>query len=639
MSNHPNTDDMMNSPKAVSSRSGLEHCIGRPPGAVPLPALRALPSPARREAGRSGCPPFPLQGVLVLLILLAAGGASVAETLDRGVVAFSKADGGLYVGWRLLGSDPPDVTFDVLGTGANASATPPARLNPRPIRESCNYVGTQSDPMESVRVRAVSKGRVIGESDAVRVRPADANGGTIGIRLQGDYSFNRVGIADLNGDGVYDYVIKQPGGSVDPGRARFSPDTYKVEAYDGRTGAFLWRHDLGWNINMGIWFSPMIVHDFDGDGKAEVALKTAPPAESRDESHVKQEGPGAGFVVEGPEYCSVLDGMTGREIARVGWVQRGDPVDWGDNRGNRVNRNLIGLAHLDGKTPSLLVCRGTYTLMRVDAWNLVDGRLQKVWSWSGDDESPPVRGQGMHGMHAVDVDEDGRDEIVLGSAVLDDHGRLLWSTGMGHPDSVYVTDIIPDRPGLEIAYGYESPQSSNGICVVDARTGEIIWGHPHATTHIHDQGMLADIDPENPGMEFYAAEKDRSGSFLYAARTGKLLSTDYLDTISPRAFYWTDGPVKVYSPFNYRERSNRVLKYRGGQIAEFEGRIVAIADVAGDWREELIVSVAGELRVHTTTVPSTRRRVCMMQDRLYRTDVALQAMGYFFPPQPGVTKE
>lgn len=571
--------------------------------------------------------------LLVAIVWPISGWA--VEHLDRGMVAFAQTNGQTYVGWRLLASDPADVSFEVLASESVTNQTSRSRLNPQPIRESCNFVITNATSLTFVSVRTMAGGKTISESRPVPVLPADPFGGTLRIKLQGDYGFSKAGLGDLDGDGVYDYVIKQPATNIDPGRARRSPDTYKVEAYNGRTGEFMWRHDLGWNINLGVWFSPMIVFDFDGDGKAEVALKTAPPAISYEESLNTMSGPGAGFVVRGPEYCSVLEGLTGKEISRVDWIARGDPESWGDDRGNRVNRNCIGVAYLDGRTPSLIVHRGTYTLMRVDAWNLVNRSLKQVWSWSGDDEKPPVRGQGMHGLHAADVDGDGRDEIILGSAVVDDGGKLLWSTGMGHPDSVYVTDIVPGRPGLEIIYGYESRQEANGICLVEGKTGKIIWGHPQATTHIHDQGMLADFDAANPGMEYYGVEQDRSGSFLYAAQTGKLLSTNYLDTLSPRAFWWLDGPVKVYSPFNYRERSNRVLKYNGPQIAELPGAIVAIADVVGDWREEIIASTPGELRVYTTTIPATSRRVCLMQDRQYRTGTAMQAMGYLFPPQLG----
>src|SRR5687768_14154105 len=130
-------------------------------------------------------------------------------------------------------------------------------------------------------------------------------------------------------------------------------------------------------MNMGVWWTPQIAADLDGDGKAEVALKMAPYAATREEATISD----LGFGIEGPEYVVVLNGMTGKEIARADWVERGDPARWGDTRGNRVNRNQIGRAKLDAKQTSLLVARGTYTYMYLDAWNLVDGKLVKVWRW------------------------------------------------------------------------------------------------------------------------------------------------------------------------------------------------------------------------------------------------------------------
>ncbi|UCG57980.1 MAG: hypothetical protein JSU70_00460, partial [Phycisphaerales bacterium] len=372
----------------------------------------------------------------------------------------------------------------------------------------------------------------------------------------------------------------------------------------------------------------IVVYDLDGDGKAEVALKSAPYAARPEDAFISSNG----FVLEGPEYCSVLDGTTGRETDKVDWIARGNIRDWGDNEGNRVNRNLIGVAYLDGKRPSLLVLRGTYTKMRIDAYHYIDKKLQQFWSWDGDDENPRVRGQGFHGLHSVDVDKDGRDELIIGAAAIDDNGKCLWNMGMGHPDICYVADVDPECPGLEIFYGFESAQRRNGLCLADPRTGKIIWGCDQATRHLHDWGLIGDIDPSIPGMELYAMEKDRSQCYLYSAQ-GRLLSNQDLGGHSPRAFYWTDGPTKVYSPSGYRASSSRILQYKGPQIAEIPGRIVAIADCMGDWREELVTVVEGEMRIYTTTIEATSRRVCLMQDNLYRMDVAMQTMGYFYPPQ------
>ena len=558
-----------------------------------------------------------------------SAGQRIEEKLGRGMVAVAMGEGKVYVGWRLLKSDPESIAFNLYRSSPSGG---PVKLNDQPITESTNFINNDANlsRSNSYFVRPVVNGKEQAASDSVML-PANApERNYVPIKLQGNYGCNKVGIADLDGDGVYDFVVKQPGWSIDPGRPRRSPDTYKVEAYNGKTGEFMWRVALGWNINLGIWFSPMVVYDLDGDGKAEVALKSAPYAATPEEAFISSNG----FVLEGPEYVAIYEGETGKEVARADWIPRGRISDWGDSSGNRVNRNLIGVAYLDGKRPSLVVLRGTYTIMRIDAYSYINKKLQKVWSWNGDDENPRVRGQGFHGLHALDVDDDGRDELIIGAAAIDDNGKCLWNMGVGHPDICYVADVDPSRPGLEIFYGFETGQRRNGFCLADPRTGKIIWGCDHPTRHLHDQGLIGDIDPDHPGMELYAMEKDRSQCWLYSAQ-GKLLSNQDLGGYSPRAFYWTDRPIKVYSPFGYRASSSRISRYKGPQIEEIPGRIVALADCLGDWREELITVVGNEMRIYTTTIPASARRVCLMQDRLYRLDVAMQAMGYFYPPQLG----
>lgn len=614
------------------------------------------------------------------LFVSTAPAAHAVENLDRGMIAIRTGETSVYLGWRLLASDPATRVFNVYRS-TNGGA--PVKLNETPMADGTNFVDP-SAPLNqanawSIRAVALPRGGAPEEGDVVGRVELPANSPTqsyISIKLHdANTTFQKISFADLNGDGKLDYIIKQPNAGLDPGTTGFSPDTYKIEAYLN-DGTFLWSKDLGWNMNLGIWWTPYIVWDFDGDGKAEVALKTAPFAATREESLSEKDGPARGFVVKGDEYCSILDGMTGKEITKVNWVERGDQRDWGDDEGNRVNRNQIGLAYLDGKTASLLVARGTYTRMVVDAYNLVNGKLVKLWRWDGDKDKPQIRGQGSHTMVVGDVDGDGRDEIILGSVALDHNGKTLWNLGLGHPDVMYMADLIPARPGLEIAYGYEDAERQNGICVVDARTGQIIWGHPYKTTHIHDQGMIGDFIPSNPGMEFYSAELDGTGKWLYSASTGELIGEEDLGGLSPRAVWWDATVTKSYLPGRYfgaaGSRGNGgvgavgaaarakaaaafgntpaprppgggggngyttfspILKYGTGKIGEYQGRLIATADIMGDWREEIIVTMPGEIRIYTTTIPTTLRRPAPIQDPLYRKDVALQTMGYFYPPQ------
>lgn len=625
-----------------------------------------------------------------LSFAMALGAASVGsavENLDRGMLALRTSDTSVYLGWRFLTSDPAGRVFNIYRS-TNGGA--PVKLNAEPMTAGSNFVDGNAPLGQPnawwITSVALPRGGQPQEGDILGRLELPANSPVrpyLSIPLEPNITFQKFTVADLNGDGKLDYIIKQPSAGLDPGTPAPSPDTYKIEAYLN-DGTFLWRKDLGWNMNMGIWWTPFIVWDFDGDGKAEVALKSAAFAATREESLAEKTGPARGFVVTGDEYCSILNGMTGEEITKVDWVARGDQRDWGDERGNRVNRNQIGLAYLDGKTASLLVCRGTYTRMVVDAYNLVGGKLQKVWRWDGDTEQPRIRGQGSHTMKIGDVTGDGRDEIFLGSVALTPEGKVLWNLGLGHPDVMYMADVIPTRPGLEIAFGYEVALAKNGICLVDARTGEIIWGHPYKTTHIHDQGMFGDFIPGVPGIEYYSAEQDGTGKWVYSALTGELLAEEDLGGLSPRAIWWGESSTKAYipgrrfggqrggrgagptvaaaggapvtgaataSPVSVMRAaapaaatavrpagtpgfgSNAILMYGAGQIGEVEGRIVSIADVIGDWREEVIVSLPGEIRIYSTTIPTTKRRVTLLSDPLYRKDVALQTMGYLYPPQ------
>ncbi len=567
-----------------------------------------------------------LIGWMVLAVLMpinpAMANRRLAEKMDRGFIAIPQEKGGVYLGWRLLKTDPPNCGFNLYRqTGDDQEI----KLNNAPLTDTTDFVDAHA-PLDKPNRWYLRWAAAKPQTNALASVCLPANPPLrkyIAIPFNGDYICNRVAIADLNGDGAYDFVIKQPEQVCDPGVWRKSETPWKVEAYLS-DGTFLWRKDLGWNIEQGVWWSPMIAFDFNGDGRAEVALKTAP---TDVDYRNPDDHPLAGRVTSGPEYCSILDGLTGKELDRVDWIARGNIEDWGDARNNRASRHLIGAAYLDGKRPSLLVLRGTYTLMRVDAYTLQGDKLVKLWSWSGDEEDPPVRGQGMHGMLAADVTGDGCDEIILGAAALRGDGTLLWNTGLGHPDACYVTDILPERPGLEIIYGIEPPRKNDAICLVEAATGKMIWNCGFPTTHVHSSGMFGNFDPNNPGLEFYIGEKDRSAHWTFSA-DGRLLRQENLGRLNPVPLYWEAGNVK---PYAYR---NRIQRYHGPVIGSYEGDILAVADILGDWREELITVVPGELRIYTTTIPAVDRRVTLMQDDLYRMYVAMVSMGYLYPPQP-----
>ncbi|MHB1034813.1 MAG: rhamnogalacturonan lyase family protein [Pirellulales bacterium] len=545
----------------------------------------------------------------------------IDEKLNRGLLAMPARDGKVYLSWRLLKSDAAGTGFDVY---RSVGGGPTEKLNSQPVTATTDFTAERPAATAGVVywVQPVVEGRQLEPSERVAAKdqPYYAS-----IKFQGPYTAQRIAVADLDGDGGYDFVIKQPSQGIDPaGRPNTSGLTYKLEAYRG-DGTFLWRKDLGPGIEPGIWYSPFVVYDFDGDGKAEVAVKTG-PADARN---------AAGRVTAGPEWCSILDGMTGKEITRADWPPR-DPR-LGDY--NRTNRNQMGMAWLDGKTPCLLVARGTYKLMVVDAYQYHGGKLSRLWHWEGDDETPIIRSQGAHGMHAADVDDDGRDEVVLGSCVLDDNGTCLWSAGLGHPDKCFVSDIDPTRPGMEIFYAIEPWHDDGmGVCLVEAKTGKTIWSLGRRTEHMGDD-MVADIDPAVPGLECFASEDSKGGSrerYLFSA-AGKLLATG-ADVPGCRNWLYWDGDLVRETIGGGRGfgRGLSIVKYKGPTLASgIEGAVMMMADLAGDWREELVTILPGELRVYATTIPAQDRRVCLMQDPVYRAEVAHRSMGYEQSPVPG----
>ncbi len=532
----------------------------------------------------------------------------IEERLNRGLAAIPLDASRVYLTWRLLKSDAGNVAFHVYRAAAGGAAV---RLNRSPIVRTTDFVDTTAaaDVENSWYVRPVVKGVELEASERVSLAAPRAAAAYRAIRLREiTRGVDRVGIGDLNGDGVYDFVVKHPSGGVDPGRVVPSAATYKVDAYDGRTGEFMWRIDLGWNINHGIWFSPMVVRDLDGDGRAEVCLRTAPYAATREEAF---DG-GRGFVLQGPEYLSVYDGATGREIDKVDWIERGQPQEWADTSGNRSSRHMLGVAYLDGKTPSVLVVRGTYGMMRVDAWMLRDRKLQKVWRWTN--ERAPFKYQGQHSIKAADIDGDGADEILNGSIAIDNDGRTMWSTGLGHGDRFYVTDVDPARPGLEVWYTIEDPHPQNGVSLWEAKTGNLIFGADEPTRDNQVAGgLVGDIDPRFPGMEVW-------GDKFYYTATGRRIP----GPVPPQdELVWWDADL-------LRELHSRgtISKWRGPQLGKTQGSVQQIADIAGDWREEIVTFSNGELRIYSTTIPAVDRRVTLMQDPLYRNDVTHRSMGY-----------
>ena len=400
------------------------------------------------------------------------------EALGRGVVAIRQDGGKVFVGWRLLGTDPDDIAFNVYRATGGAA---PCEVEPRAAPKRDEFRRRRREFQGSPLLFRPSGA---GRPGVASQRTVPLAGRRTGAALHLDpapdparpYPERRLGRRPRRRRRVRDHPEAGDEGR-DNSQAGTTGET-KLEAYtlDGR---FLWRINLGKNIREGAHYTQFMVYDLDGDGKAEVVCKTADGTVDGKGTPIGDANAdyrnASGFILEGPEFLTVFEGATGKALATTGYIPpRGRAADWGDNRGNRVDRFLAAVAYLDGSRPSVIMCRGYYTRTVLAAWNWRDGSLSHVWTFDSDDGTPgnrAYRGQGNHNLRVGDVDGDGKDEIVYGACVIDDNGKGLYSTGLGHGDAIHLSDIDPDRPGLEVFDIHERPRHPNGAEFRDAKTG------------------------------------------------------------------------------------------------------------------------------------------------------------------------
>ena len=540
----------------------------------------------------------------------------IEEKLNRGILALPVEGGKVYLGWRLLKSDPDNVAFNVYRSTDDGAEV---KINNQPVIRTTDFVDDNAplDKKNSWWVKPVVNDQEQGASERAELAANSPVQQYKSISLNDGVRPSMVGIGDLDGDSVYDFVVKgSVGRGKDPGRLGPNTGAVYYEGYNGKTGEFMWKIDLGWNVDNGIWWTPMVVRDLDGDNIAEVCVRASDYAATEDDM---LESGKTGFLLDAPEYLAVYSGRTGELIDKVNWIELGKVQDWGDNTGNRASRHMLAVAYLDGKTPAILAVRGTYGMMKVDAYVLENKKLRKVWRWTNERAPFMYQGQGQHTVKTGDIDGDGCDEIINGSLAIDNDGKTIWGTGLGHGDRSYMGDIIPGRPGWEIWYIIEEPHPRNGACLVDARTGAIIFGADEANRDNELSGcMAADIDPAYPGMEL-------AGGRFYYSSSGERIRGE----VPPQGLMaWWDADL-------LREFISRrgLAKWNGSDLipvegVQIEGGVQQVADILGDWREELVTVTRGELRIYSTVIPAADRRVCLMQDHLYRNDVCHHTMGY-----------
>ena len=583
--------------------------------------------------------------------------ARAAERLDRAPVGVLTEEG-VFLGWRLLGDEEMDTEFHVFRDGEQITDTA--------ITDSTTFLDPDGDAESTYRIAVEKDGQLVwaGEeftpwqdqwTDIPLNKP---EGGTTPDGVEYEYRANDVMVGDLDGDGELELILKwDPTNSKDNSQSGHTGNVL-LDAYE-LDGTQLWRIDLGVNIRAGAHYSQPQVYDYDSDGTAEIIVKTAdgttdgegtvigdPDADFRDD---------AGTVLDGPEYLTVFEGATGRALDTIDYVPpRGDITDWGDDYGNRVDRFLSATAYLDGEHPTAVFARGYYTRSVLWAVDFDGEELTERWVFDSDEPgNEGYAGQGNHNLSVADVDGDGRDEIVYGSATIDDDGTGLYTTGLGHGDALHVGDFDPSRPGLEVFDVHESMSDSGnlGSTFRDAATGEILWSVPAQKDT--GRGAMADIDPRHPGAEGWnvgqEAEWDSPVGSLRSA-SGELISTDIPaanfvahwdgDLLSEIVDHDFDEDAAEGTPVIHKwdyENAVEVPIFEPEGVRTnngTKGTPALQADLLGDWREELIYRTADStaLRLFTTTDLTEHRLRTLLSDSQYRLAVAWQNVAYNQPP-------
>jgi len=578
------------------------------------------------------------------------------ENLGRGMVGIHQGNGKVFISWRLLGTEPGETAFNIYRASGDAK---PVRLNDRPITNATCFsdVNVKLDQPVSYFVRAVMRGKEQ-ETSAAFVFPANAAPKpylSVPLQLPPGYSANDGSVGDLDGDGEYEIVLKSEQRPRDTASTGLTGETilqgYKLD------GKLLWTINLGKNIREGAHYTQFMVYDLDGDGIAEVACKTADGTvdgngkvigdANADWRDTNRNSRTFGRILKGPEYFTIFDGRTGAALATANYVpERGDLGAWGgvggnggnDNVGNRVDRFLACVAYLDGSRPSVAMCRGYYGRSVLAAWDWRDGKLTQRWVFDSKDKDNPFSGQGAHSVSVADVDGDGRDEIICHSMVVDDDGKGLFSTGLRHGDALHVGDLAPARPGLEVFGVHENEErkfGTPGTACYDARTGKIIWSDfPDVDI---GRGLSADIDPRHLGEEMWGGPSGLRTS--HGERIGD----------APRSAnfaIWWDGDLlrelldrNRISKWNWTNATLETLFTAEGATSNNGSKATPVlsGDILGDWREEVIFRMpdSKELRIYTTTIPTTNRLCTLMHDPQYRLSIAWQNVGYNQPPHPG----
>ena len=576
------------------------------------------------------------------------------EKLSRGLIGIPTEEG-MYFSWRMTLEDAAGLQFD-LYRSSNGGAE--VKLNKEPIDRTSDFLDRTVDytvdnrwTLKATTGEVATWTRLKGEERNPYLsipicKPEDGE-------IAGEpftYTANDCSVGDLDGDGEYEIILKwSPSNSKRPPQRGFTGNTY-LDAYK-MDGTRLWRIDLGPNVRSGAATTNFLVFDFDGDGTVDGLGHRIGDAQV-DWRTWDKKSPTYGKIVNGPEYLTVFEGRTGKELDSKEYIPTRYPLDgWGgvggncgnDNTGGRSDRFTAGVAFLDGKTPSPVMVRGWYGRTVVAAWTFTNGALKHTWTF---DSAAPgwetYSGMGNHSVTVADFDGDGCDEICVGAMTVDHDGKGLFTTGLRHGDALHAGRFIPSRQGMQV-FGVHENEGDNeivkrtpAVAMFDGATGEIIW--QDGLGQDAGRGVAADIDPRYDGAECWC-----NIGGLRRGDTGEIICNRKPDSCN-FTIYWDADPLAELldhvsiSKWNWNAESTDLLLKAEGVVSNngTKGNPCLSGDILGDWREEVIWASEDqtELRIYSTTIPAVDRRATWMNDRQYRLAIAWQNVAYNQPPHP-----